>query len=87
VQSLIPEPFKTLATYCGKGTAYDRNTDFFLLHGKPLFPLRDIQLLGEHNLRNSSAIIALAEHLHIDTNVLHQTIKEFQPVSHRLQYV
>jgi UDP-N-acetylmuramoylalanine--D-glutamate ligase len=87
VQPLVPEPFKASAIYCGKGTEYDWNADFFLLRGKPLFPLRDVQLLGEHNLWNISAIVALAEQLDIDMQVLHQTIKEFQPVPHRLQHV
>jgi UDP-N-acetylmuramoylalanine--D-glutamate ligase len=46
-----------------------------------------VQLLGEHNLRNISAIVALAEMLGIDDEVLHQTVKDFQPVRHRLQFV
>jgi UDP-N-acetylmuramoylalanine--D-glutamate ligase len=87
VQPFIPEQFKTSAIYCGKGTDYDWNADFFLLRGQPLFSLRDVQLLGEHNLRNISAIVALAEQLHLDIPVLHQTIKQFQPVPHRLQCV
>ncbi|MDR0860500.1 MAG: hypothetical protein LBO09_06070 [Candidatus Peribacteria bacterium] len=46
-----------------------------------------MQLLGEHNLWNISAIVALADVLHIDDEVLQQTVKEFQPVRHRLQKV
>ncbi|MDR3169033.1 MAG: UDP-N-acetylmuramoyl-L-alanine--D-glutamate ligase [Candidatus Peribacteria bacterium] len=72
---------------CGKMTPYDRNDDSFLLRGKPIFPLSDIQLLGEHNLRNMSAIVALADLLDIPTPILHETIKHFQPVRHRLQNV
>jgi UDP-N-acetylmuramoylalanine--D-glutamate ligase len=49
--------------------------------------LAEVQLLGEHNLRNISAVVAVADLLQIDKEVLHQTIKEFQPVKHRLQKV
>jgi UDP-N-acetylmuramoylalanine--D-glutamate ligase len=49
--------------------------------------LKDVQLLGEHNLWNISAVVALADLLHIDDKVLQQTVKAFQPVQHRLQKV
>ncbi|MDR2191171.1 MAG: hypothetical protein LBP53_08675 [Candidatus Peribacteria bacterium] len=36
---------------------------------------------------NISAIVALADVLEVNRSILHQTIKQFQPVRHRLQYV
>jgi UDP-N-acetylmuramoylalanine--D-glutamate ligase len=72
---------------CGRDTAYRWDTDFFYSGTKRVFPLSEVQLLGEHNLWNISAIVALAEVLHIDDEVLHETIKHFQPVRHRLQHI
>jgi UDP-N-acetylmuramoylalanine--D-glutamate ligase len=46
-----------------------------------------VQLLGEHNLWNISAIVALADFLSLDDAILSATIKAFQPVQHRLQKV
>lgn len=83
----LTDPLPKGSVLCGKGTEYDWNSASFFAHGKKLFPLSDVQLLWEHNLRNMSAIVALADLLHIDQEVLHTTIKHFQPVRHRLQNI
>lgn len=71
----------------GKGTDYDRDATHLLLKGKPLLARKEIQLLGEHNLRNITAIVALAQQLALPQEVLLKTLKEFTAVRHRLQKV
>lgn len=47
-ENFLPETEKTAKknlTLCGKGTDYDWDTDFFLLHGTPAIPLKELHLL------------------------------------------
>ena len=71
----------------GKGTEYTWDSDFFYVRWEKLFSLSDIQLLGEHNLWNISAIVVLADILQIDRTVLVKTITSFSAVRHRLELV
>ncbi|GHW02442.1 UDP-N-acetylmuramoylalanine--D-glutamate ligase [candidate division SR1 bacterium] len=71
----------------GKNTPYTRDKSAFYSSSKKLFDLSEIQLLGEHNLRNISAIVALASKMGISDEILVDTIRNFAPVRHRLQKV
>lgn len=71
----------------GKGTEYTRDQSAFYAHGKELFKTSEIQLLGEHNLRNISAVVALAQKLEIPSDILTKTLTHFTAVRHRLQKV
>jgi UDP-N-acetylmuramoylalanine--D-glutamate ligase len=72
---------------CGKGTDYTWDSEYFYVSGEKLFPLSDIKLLGEHNIWNISAIVALSEALSIPKEVLIQTLSSFSAVRHRLELV
>lgn len=74
-------------TLCGKGTNITRDENYFYAGGKQLFTRSEIKLLGEHNLWNISAIVALAQILKIDEKILVQTLKNFSAVRHRLEKV
>jgi UDP-N-acetylmuramoylalanine--D-glutamate ligase len=71
----------------GKNTEYTWDDTYFYVRGEKLFALADIKLLGEHNVRNISAVVALADVLHIDKGVLVQTLTSFSAVRHRLELV
>ena len=71
----------------GKDTPYTWDGQFFYAHGRQLFALSEVKILGEHNLRNISAVVALADVLQISDAVLVDTIANFAPVRHRLELV
>lgn len=54
---------------------------------KVLCPLKDIKLLGVHNVENIMAAAGIALHMGVPENVIHQVIKDFMGVEHRIEYV
>lgn len=52
-----------------------------------LFPTEDELLLGEHNTQNIAAAIAVALKIGVPMEVIHDTIKNFTGLPHRLQFV
>ena len=52
-----------------------------------LFPTEDKLLLGEHNTQNIAAAIAVALKISVPMEVIHDTIKNFTGLPHRLQFV
>ncbi|MFA4931214.1 MAG: UDP-N-acetylmuramoyl-L-alanine--D-glutamate ligase [Patescibacteria group bacterium] len=54
---------------------------------KELFDIRDIQLPGQHNLANVLAAIAATMQLHVKPDIIHQAIKQFAGIPHRLEHV
>ena len=54
---------------------------------KILCPLKDIKLLGIHNVENIMAAAGIALHMGVTEHVIHQVIKDFMGVEHRIEYV
>ena len=54
---------------------------------KVLCPLKDIKLLGVHNVENIMVASGIALHMGVPENVIHQVIKDFMGVEHRIEYV
>ena len=52
-----------------------------------LFPTEDKLLLGEHNTQNIAAAIAVSLKIGVPMEVIHDTIKNFTGLPHRLQFV
>ena len=50
-------------------------------------PLEELSLQGKHNQYNSMAAGLAAQILHIDNEVIRESLKQFAGVNHRLQYV
>ena len=89
---------KTVEEY-GLATAYE-NIETYWIWGKTswangyfihemqeLFPTEDKLLLGEHNTQNIAAAIAVALKIGVSMEVIHDTIKNFTGLPHRLQFV
>ena len=51
------------------------------------YELKDMRLLGSHNMENSMAAIAVAAVLGCDPDVVRDTIVGFEPLPHRSEYV
>ncbi len=49
--------------------------------------LKDIKLLGSHNLENICGVIGLAKAFKINTKIIADTIRNFKGVPHRLEFV
>lgn len=64
-----------------------RNYGYFTHKMQELFPTEDRILLGDHNLQNISLAIAIGIHLQIPMTKIHQTIKTFNGLPHRLEFV
>ena len=54
---------------------------------KVLCPLKDIKLLGIHNIENIMAAAGIALYMGVSESVIHQVIKDFMGVEHRIEYV
>lgn len=58
--------------------------------GKSIIPImsyREIKIPGRHNLENALAAVSVGWALGIDIDIIVQTLKEFEGVEHRLEYV
>ena len=53
----------------------------------PICPAKDIYIPGEHNLRNALAAVAIAMADHLDPEVIAHTLRTFQGVEHRIEFV
>lgn len=60
---------------------------YFIHEMQELFPTEDKLLLGEHNTQNIAAAIAVALKIGVPMEVIHDTIKNFTGLPHRLQFV
>lgn len=56
-------------------------------HGRRLFPLGDIKVVGRHNVQNVLVAVAAAQALGADDEVIHSAISEFKGVEHRIEFV
>lgn len=52
-----------------------------------IISLDEIKLLGMHNIENILASIAICKILNIDNEIIRNTIKSFQGIEHRIEYV
>lgn len=86
------EEFKLATTYDNIETygiwgKTSRANGYFSYDLQELFPTEDKLLLGEHNTQNISAAIAVALKVGVPMEIIHQTIKQFTGLPHRLQFV
>ncbi len=75
-----------LISYGQGGSFYRKEGDFYQ-ENQPLFSTQERLLLGEHNLQNISAAIAVATQLGITPQQMQQAIKDFKGLPHRMEYV
>ena len=71
----------------GLKSEFTRDEVNYFSKGRLVFPLSDVNLIGEHNLQNIGAIVALADLLQIPDEILQKSIQTFTAVRHRLQLV
>jgi UDP-N-acetylmuramoylalanine--D-glutamate ligase len=80
-------PCKTLTfSYEQPCDCYVSN-DVVMLFNEPLFYLKDLQILGRHNVINAMVAGAMAYVLGIDRNLIREVIRGFQGVEHRIEFV
>ncbi|GMR18545.1 MAG: UDP-N-acetylmuramoyl-L-alanine--D-glutamate ligase [Gammaproteobacteria bacterium] len=53
----------------------------------PVMPVAEVQLIGQHNIANVMAAMALAETMSIPFELMRETVKEFKGLSHRTEIV
>jgi UDP-N-acetylmuramoylalanine--D-glutamate ligase len=69
--------------------AFVHNETIWLRNGseKPVCPVSDVQLRGQHNLLNVLAAVTLADSVGISTDAMREAIRTFHGVEHRLELV
>lgn len=70
--------------------AYLAGDEIFLtLDGKktPVCKIQDLNLLGAHNYENVMAAVLIAVSLHIPMDSIRKSLREFQAVEHRIEFV
>lgn len=69
----------------GKWAAYGWDGNMFVRNGEDVFPTADRKIPGDHNLENISVLFALADILDISDETIHETVKNFKGLKHRLE--
>lgn len=54
---------------------------------KKIIDINDLKILGNHNIENAMASIAIALAMKIDIDIIVNTLREFKAVEHRIEYV
>ena len=77
-----------LTVSTNKGTIY-LDDDKIYLNDQFLLNKNDIKtnLIGEHNLKNIMFVILISQLYKLDLNKVLESIKNFKPLSHRMEYV
>ena len=77
-----------LTVSTNKGTIYIDNDNIYL-NDKYLLNKNDIKtnLMGEHNLKNILFVLLISMLYKLDLNKVLESIKNFKPLEHRLEYV
>ncbi len=70
----------------GKADVYADNEAVYS-GDKRLFDLRDIKVVGRHNVQNVLVAVSAAEALGVDSETIHEAIAEFKGVEHRIEFV
>ena len=60
---------------------------YFIHDNQELFPTEDKLLIWEHNIQNISLAIGVALRLWVSIDVIHETVKNFRGLPHRLELV
>lgn len=82
----LTKSYTNIETY-GIWGKTSRDHGYFLHNTQELFPTTDKLLLGNHNIQNISAAIAVCLKIGVPINIIHDTIKSFTGLPHRLQFV
>ncbi|MEK7529503.1 MAG: hypothetical protein AAB570_01130, partial [Patescibacteria group bacterium] len=73
-------PFKHMQTL-------HHDEEWFYDGSRELFQTRDVRIPGRHNRDNVLAVLTVAKELGIDTSHVHEVIKTFEGLPHRLECV
>jgi len=63
------------------------NNNFLYCNRKQFFDIRQLKVVGKHNIQNALIITIIAKLLLIKDEYIIQSLQEFQGISHRLQYI
>ncbi|WP_428086278.1 UDP-N-acetylmuramoyl-L-alanine--D-glutamate ligase [Candidatus Thioglobus sp.] len=69
------------------GTVTCHESCYFLKGDDVLLGVDDIQLIGEHNISNILAALALGEQIGLDMQAMTECIKTFKGLAHRLEWI
>ncbi len=69
------------------GTVTCHGSCYFLKGDDVLMYVGDMQLIGEHNITNVLAALALGDQIGLSTNSMVESIKAFKGLDHRLEWV
>lgn len=70
----------------GKGGNIRRNLSIVEFRGEK-YDLSGMKLIGEHNLENAMCAVAAAKIVGCDREVIEETIRNFDPLPHRIEYI
>jgi len=64
-----------------------KNSKLYDKNNEPFFEIRKIRLKGQHNLSNLIASAIIAKILNVDEDLIKNTMKNFEGINHRLEFV
>ncbi len=68
-----------------KADAYEQS--YIITYANEIYDLRDIKLLGKHNLENAMAAILVCRILDCDKSIIQPVISKFNSLPHRIEYI
>lgn len=82
----LNKQYEHLISYGKEGT-FTRHGEIFYNANTPLFPTKNRRILGDHNLENICAAIAVGSMLNIPITSIEKTIATFKWLPHRMEYI
>ena len=72
-----------------EGVFVENNNIVIIYHGKKhiVIPIKDIKIIGKHNLENALAATAMTFIMGVDIETIKETLMNFNGVEHRIEYV
>lgn len=61
--------------------------DSAILSNKSSYELKNVKLLGKHNIENIMAAIAVSEIVECSSEIIQDSINNFKPLPHRIEYI
>lgn len=76
-------------THLDEGVYVDRDDIVVKENGviKKILSLKDIKILGSHNVENVLAAVAMTYYMNVPASIIEKVCSEFQGVEHRIEYV
>jgi UDP-N-acetylmuramoylalanine--D-glutamate ligase len=93
VMAMLPagKPAVTFSLHADQGADYalgrNNNADWLFCRGAALMPVKEMRIVGRHNVANALAALALGDALGLPRDAMRQALREYTGLAHRTALV